>query len=281
MVVEQAFSRPKPRFCLSKHTFYIVLLVTAYATKTRAFVHTRLSSGVGLHERSLGVRSTCSTALPRKSTSIMSSYSEYTVELSKPLGIILEECGGGQQSGVQVGSLLESGSAIKCAAKIVPGDVLLRVFDSDVSSSQFDDVMDLIVSSPENVKLTFGDGLGAMDIVPNLAKQLSAEDAVFADQVVRSAVREIRGDGRPAAKKLGDLLRVEIVIGAGVQDSGRRCLVRFFALFSRDGSSTYSCSVSATGVRNESNESIDIVSLSCAKDEGWGQTIDLKQENKK
>ena len=56
------------------------------------------------------------------------------------------------------------------------------------------------------------------------------------------------------------------------------------------GLSTYSCNVSATGVREhieddgndnkKNNNQIRIVSLSCAKDEGLGQTYDLIYEKK-
>jgi len=70
------------------------------------------------------------------------------------------------------------------------------------------------------------------------------------------------------------LIDVEVVIGAGVQDSGTKGMARFFAIFSTDSVSTYSCNVSATGIKSE-NGDIKIVYLSCAKDEGLGQTYDL------
>ena len=158
----------------------------------------------------------------------------------------------------------------------------------------------------EEIRLKFSDGLGRMDIAPNLAKTLDVEEALLADQVVRAAVREIRkrgvesiGTGTPGSgstHSLGDLLRVEIVIGAGVRKD-ESCMVRFFAIFSRDGVTTFSCSISATGVRlrkeghdrngdgdedeDEDGTAIDIVALSCAKDEGWGQTVDLIVEESK
>lgn len=79
---------------------------------------------------------------------------------------------------------------------------------------------------------------------------------------------------------------MEVVIGAGVQDDGRRGLARYFAILSSDGVTSYSCNVSSIGVKlkeeNENNDSsgespkVEIVSLSCAKDEGLGRTYDLK-----
>ena len=53
--------------------------------------------------------------------------------------------------------------------------------------------------------------------------------------------------------------------------------VRFFGIFSTSGSSgdSYSCNVSATGEIDEATGEVAITRLSCAKDEGWGQTVDL------
>jgi len=70
---------------------------------------------------------------------------------------------------------------------------------------------------------------------------------------------------------LGDLLNVEVVIGAGVQEDGKTGQTRFFAIFSTDGVSSYSCNVSSKG-RSLDDDSIEILSLSAAKDEGLGQT---------
>lgn len=196
---------------------------------------------------------------------------EFTVALEKPLGVILEERGENADSGVLVESLVEDGNA--ASASIAPGDVLVRVNNQDVSTMDFDSVMGVIQSQPESpLSLTWSDGLGSMDIAANLAKRLSTDEAIYADATVRTAVRQLR---RQPGRNLGHLQRVEIVIGAAVQKNNR-CLVRFFGLFSTDGGvTTYSCNVSATGVRQSDNDGIEIVALSCAKDEGLGQTIDL------
>ena len=202
----------------------------------------------------------------------LSALGDYEISLSKPLGIILEESEAGQ-GGVQVESLAEGGAA-DISGSIVRGDVLKKIGEVDVSSSDFDSIMELLVSAPSDLDLTFGDGLGTMDIAPNLAKNTDTNDLFLVDEVVRKAVREVRKDDTSKAK-LGDLLRVEIVIGAGARDD--RCMVRFFAIFSRDTVSTFSCSVQATGIKRENG--VEIVQLSCAKDEGWGQTFDLINES--
>mmetsp|Transcript_15508 Transcript_15508/g.50122 ORF Transcript_15508/g.50122 Transcript_15508/m.50122 type:complete len:238 (+) Transcript_15508:71-784(+) len=182
-----------------------------------------------------------------------------SVTLANPLGIVLEERDGG---GVRFDSFQEGGAAAEQAAAldIAPGDRLLAVEGVDVSRRGFDAVMDLL-----------DDGLDTLDITPNLAKSLSADDA---DLTVRAAVRETRrivGASGDQQASLGSLLRVEIVPGAGVRPDGR-CLVRFFGIFTTDGgASTYSCNLSATGRRREDG-STEILALSAAKDEGWGQT---------
>jgi len=208
---------------------------------------------------------------------------ERTFTLKKPLGLLLEEGGSG---GVRVEGLQEAGSAATGGVDIAPGDRLVRIGDEDVVAKDFDAIMRLLQSSPETLCLTFDDGLGRLDITPNLARSLQPQDAVFADLVVRAAVREVRRrvfEDDELQASLGVLLRVEILLGAGVQGDGR-CLVRFFGIFSTGGfstggGSTYSCNVSATGCRKDGADGeIEITALSCAKDEGWGRTIDLIRE---
>jgi len=99
---------------------------------------------------------------------------------------------------------------------IASGDVLLDVDGNDsASTASFEEVMDRIaaVESPF-MALKFSDGLGRMDMPKNVPSQ-----------------------------RIGQFLKVEVVIGGAVRDDGR-CLVRFFAIFSNDGgASTYSCNV--------------------------------------
>ena len=194
---------------------------------------------------------------------------DYTVELQKPLGMILQERD--NASGVQIKEVVEGGAAAT-KSQIVPGDVLLQVNGEDVSTQDFESVMDILIGLDEMApaKLILGDGLGTLDMPKNVLKLLkTSEEAFFIDAVVRQAVREMRKRGN-----LGDLLNVEVVIGAGVQDGGTKGQARFFAIFSTGGSSSYSCNVSATGIRRD-DESIEIVKLSAAKDEGLGQTFEF------
>lgn len=214
--------------------------------------------------------------LSNMNTRLMMAMGEYSIKLSKPLGIILEEREAGS-SGIQVASLVDGGNAA-LSEKIVRGDVLLSVDDIDLSNADFDTAMDVLIEAPENKELglKFSDGLGTMDIAKNILKSLKTEELYFIDDVVRESVRTIRKIGN---SQLGDLLKVEIIIGAGVRDGGASCAVRFFAIFSTDTVTTYSVNVSATGRKTEDG-SVEIIALSCAKDEGWGQTIDLIREKK-
>lgn len=252
-----------------------------------AFVDTRaplrFSTGISFSIRGISKHH-------RRSVDLNLGLGEYSIDLQSPLGMILEEQVEGKASGVKVLEVLKedesAGSAWK-SGRVAPCEVLLEIDGTDVSKSSFDDVMEILTTPSQQPfrRIVLGDGLGQFDMPKNVVQQLeTTEDAFFVDAVVREAVREIRRDGR-----LGDLLNVEVIVGAGVTTEGSttRGMVRFFAIFSTDGVTTYSCNVSATGIRsasgtnedNDPNRDISIISLSCAKDEGLGRTYDLIQED--
>ena len=87
--------------------------------------------------------------------------------------------------------------------------------------------------------------------------------------------RERRAAGEPRLPRCS----ASRLCSARARAAGRAsCLVRFFGIFTTDGgASTYSCNLSATGRRREDG-STEILALSAAKDEGWGQTIDLRRD---
>ena len=200
------------------------------------------------------------------------------VELTKPLGLVLEEREAGGGSGVEIGSTVEGSTAEK-SGKLQPGDALRMVGDVDVSSMSFDDVMETLVAAPSPVRLSlarmpYPEDDSPLDITPNLLKSLKPEDMGVVDATVRAARSAVRAS--PGAQRdLGRLLRIEIIVGAGVQKDGS-VKVRFFGIFSSTGTggSSYSCNISATGQPGADGE-VSISKLSCAKDEGWGRTIDL------
>jgi hypothetical protein len=204
---------------------------------------------------------------------------EVGVTLSKPLGMVLEEQESG--SGVVVESLVEGGAAATSGA-VRPGDWLVRVDGTDASKLGFDDVVELLSEAPDPLELTLsrllpakGDDSAPIDIAANLAKGIKPADAVQIDKVVREARRVLRertASEQSLQAELGEFLRIETIVGAGVQRDGT-VKVRFFGIFSTDGVfSSYSCNVSATG-RVGADGAVTISALECAKDEGWGRTI--------
>ena len=66
--------------------------------------------------------------------------STYSLELEKPLGIVLEEVTENASDGVYVESVNEGGSAYEYAEKL-QGLKLMKVMDDDVTSITFDEVM--------------------------------------------------------------------------------------------------------------------------------------------
>lgn len=105
------------------------------------------------------------------------SLGDFTLELEKPLGIILEERTAGGKLGVRVKEIAPEGSA--AGSRIVPGDVILQVNGLDLQTADFDAVMDFIISSPPVVRLSMGDGLGTFDMPKNVLSTLKSKDDAF------------------------------------------------------------------------------------------------------
>ena len=93
-------------------------------------------------------RNTRNVGVVRHSSSLMAGggLGEYTVSLTKPLGIILEERDAGKP-GVQVVSLAEGGAADSSGA-IVKGDALVAVDGRDLTQADFDSAMDALITAP-------------------------------------------------------------------------------------------------------------------------------------
>lgn len=82
-----------------------------------------------------------------------------SLELEKPLGLILEEVEEGAASGVKVEEVAESGSAFASPSKDqLIGMKIASVNSVDVSSLVFDDVMEYIINAPSPVSITFEGG---------------------------------------------------------------------------------------------------------------------------
>jgi len=71
-----------------------------------------------------------------------------------------------------------------------------------------------------------------------------------------------------------------LLLEVGVQDCVC-CIMRFFTIFSQDTVTAFSCSILATSNWDKRDDgTVENNQLSCAKVEGWGQTIDLIVKSK-
>ena len=178
------------------------------------------------------LRTTPGPALRSMPPRMQQCWGPVDVTLSKPLGLVLEEFGSGGTSGVVVVSLVEGGAADE-SGDVRPGDRLSRVDGADVYKLDFDTVMEVLAAAPETLALRLsrklparGDDSAPLDIVANLAKQLAKGppgDAVKIDKVVREAravLRERLASESGLRSELGEFLRVETIVGAGVQRDG-------------------------------------------------------------
>jgi len=79
-----------------------------------------------------------------------------SMELEKPLGIILEEVEENAAKGAKVEELSDAGSAYTSEYKDrLVGLKVAKVMDADVSDMVFDDVMQCIIDAPSPVSITF------------------------------------------------------------------------------------------------------------------------------
>jgi ferredoxin len=79
-----------------------------------------------------------------------------SMELEKPLGIILEEVEENAPQGVKVEELSDAGSAYASEYRDqLVGLKVMQVMDTDVSNMVFDDVMECIIDAPSPVNIAF------------------------------------------------------------------------------------------------------------------------------
>jgi ferredoxin len=99
------------------------------------------------------LRPTSASATTTSSTSLAALLS---MDLEKPLGIILEEVEENAAQGVKVEELSDAGSAYASPYKDqLVGLKVAKVMDVDVTAMVFDDVMDCIINAPTPVNIAF------------------------------------------------------------------------------------------------------------------------------
>lgn len=128
-----------------------------------------------------------------------------SVELEKPLGVILEEIEEGQPKGVYVLELAEDGSAAASEFKDqLVGLQLAKVMGTDVTNLDFDSIMDQLIAAPSPLNIDF--------IVPSSSPAAEETDEFPVGTVV-------------AIKVLGEKGSPETVIEAKVGDNLRQTLL--------------------------------------------------------
>jgi len=150
-----------------------------------------------------------SNVMPTSSLAMSSSSTStglLSIELEKPLGMILEEVEEGQAKGVYVLELAEEGSAAASEYKDqLVGLPLAKVMGTDVTGLDFDSVMEQLIEAPSPLSLDFI--VEATDAAP-----------------VEEEVDEFPVGTVVAIKVLGDKGNPETVIEAKVGDNLRTTL---------------------------------------------------------
>ena len=126
-----------------------------------------------------------------------------SVELEKPLGMILEEVEEGQAKGVFVLELAEEGSAAASEFKDqLVGLGLVKVMGNDVTNLDFDSVMDQLIAAPSPLSLDFG-----VDATESPPEEEETDDFPVGTTV---AIKVLGNKGNPETiveGKVGDNLR--------------------------------------------------------------------------
>jgi len=190
-----------PRSCASCTVLLMLLAISKKVTFTTSFASvqhgpsTLKTSFIANNQYSMLHSTSCT-----EETS-----SSITLELEKPLGIVLEEVTENEANGVYVQSVSEGGSAYAHATKL-QGLKLKSVMNDDVSRITFDQVMDKIINAPSVVSIDF--------VVINGADDEAMDDdnvGVINDyEIGTDVVIKVIQDGKPESiieAKVGDNLR--------------------------------------------------------------------------
>lgn len=125
-----------------------------------------------------------------------------------------------------------------------------------------------------------------LDLSYQVAMMMNAAPEKFTtlQTVLKAAEKEIESNAKAKAE-LGVYRGTDNIIGFGERPDGT-VLIRFFGIFSkknpnalipgtqtRGKGTSYSCNISCTAEIDGSK--VTVTKLSCAKDEGWGRTVDL------
>ena len=140
-----------------------------------------------------------------------------SVELEKPLGVVLEEVQEGQAKGVYVLELAEDGSAAASEwSNQLVGLPLAKVMGTDVTNLDFDAVMDQLIAAPSPLSLEF--------IVESAASTTTTQDETSSPPAA-AEVDEFPVGTTVAIKVLDNKGNPETVIEGKVGDNLRATLL--------------------------------------------------------
>ena len=123
-----------------------------------------------------------------------------SMQLEKPLGIVLEEVEENAPKGVKVEELSDAGSAYASEYRDqLIGLKLAKVMDADVTNMAFDDVMDCIINAPSPVSISFE--------IADEAAAAAAEPQFEVGTLVQIKVIQEGNEDKTIDAKVGDNLR--------------------------------------------------------------------------
>ncbi|KAL7447840.1 hypothetical protein ACHAWC_000144, partial [Mediolabrus comicus] len=142
-----------------------------------------------------------------------------SLQLEKPLGLILEEASDASNSGVIVTQVNEGGSAYNSpSASSLPNSKIVKVMDVDVSSMGFDDVMDVIVDAPSPLVVEFALSASAA-AAAGVETQEEAAPKYKVGTTVSIKVEQPEGNKAPITleAKVGDNLRKTLLSNKDIE----------------------------------------------------------------
>eukprot|EP00557_Chaetoceros_sp_GSL56_P008700 CAMPEP_0176497106 /NCGR_PEP_ID=MMETSP0200_2-20121128/11543_1 /TAXON_ID=947934 /ORGANISM="Chaetoceros sp., Strain GSL56" /LENGTH=242 /DNA_ID=CAMNT_0017895089 /DNA_START=150 /DNA_END=878 /DNA_ORIENTATION=- len=129
-----------------------------------------------------------------------------SMELPKPLGLVLEEVQENQPMGVKVQQLSQEGSAYASEYRdTLVGLKISQVMDADVSNMSFDNVMECIIQAPSPMKISF------VPLVKEGEDKDSSNSAILFQPGTMVEIRVLQNDQKQQERviqaKVGDNLR--------------------------------------------------------------------------
>ena len=173
-----------------------------------------------------------STALLMSSSSSSASNTEtsttniLTLQLEKPLGLILEESDSTiPNSGVVVTQVNDGGSAYASpSASKLSNAKIMTVMGTDVSNMSFDDVMDVIVGAPSPLDVEFALASSSDGVEENAdtaaAEEEEVEDASSQYEIGTTVTIQVEQPDKPAISleaKVGDNLRKTLLANKDIE----------------------------------------------------------------